>query len=149
MNKKVRITISIEDENGKTLATRENAVPYVGENPDVDAEAILSEKRELMPTFGALSNREVDKFVAYAKGQGTGMPFDAMEMGVLAAGRRDMQNGLNEILDSLKLDKPTCPDCGEEMDNNGRGKKKLLTAVGEPGKSAGQARCQRRNGQNH
>jgi hypothetical protein len=74
-----------------------------------------------------LSNRELDKFIAYAKEQGTTMSFDSMEMGILAAGRKDTQNGLTEILDSLKFDKPTCPEpeCGNGMENRGRGKKKF------------------------
>ena len=124
MNNKLRITITIEDENGKTITTRENTVPYIGESPDVDAEAILAERKELQPSLGALSKREIDKFVAYAKEQGTILPFDAMESGILAAGRRDMQNGLSEIVNSLKFEKPDCPECGEGMDNFGRSKKK-------------------------
>jgi len=96
---------------------------YKVENPGIDVEAILSENKELTPILGLLPKREVDKFVTYAKEQGTKMPFDSMEMGILAAGRKDMQNGLAEIVDSLKFDKPTCPECGEEMDDRGRGKK--------------------------
>ena len=125
MSKRMRITISIEDEEGKTITTRESAMPYMGEEPDADAEAVLSERILLQPALGTLSKREVDKFVEYAKGQGTGMPFNSMEMGILAAGRKDIQNGLAEILNSLKLEKPDCPECGESMDNNGRGKKTL------------------------
>lgn len=51
------------------------------------------------------------------------MSFDSMEMGILAAGRKDMQNGLAEILDSLKHGEQVCPECDEKMDNRGRGKK--------------------------
>jgi len=96
---------------------------YKAENPDVDVEALLSKNNGLAPILGAMKNRELDRFVAYAKGQGTKMPFDAMEMGVLAAGRRDMQNGLAEILNAAKFDKPECPECGEKTDDRGRGKK--------------------------
>jgi len=103
---------------------------YKAENPNVDVEAILSKQKELLPILGLLQNRELDKFVNYAKEQGTKMPFHDMEMGVLAAGRKDMQNGLAEILDSLKFDKPVCPECNEGMDNRGSSKKKLLTSVG-------------------
>ena len=123
MSKKIQITVSIIDEEGKAVTVKESTMPYVGERPDVDAEAILSEQIGIQPALDALSKREVDKFVEYAKGQGTGMPFNSMEMGILAAGRKDMQNGLAEILNSLKLEKPDCPECGESMDNNGRGKK--------------------------
>ena len=76
MGRKVRITVSIEDEEGNSITTRESAMPYMGETPDADAEAILTEQIRLQPALGALSKREVDKFVAYAKGQGTGMPFN-------------------------------------------------------------------------
>ena len=97
---------------------------YKAENPDVDVDAILSEQSGLLPMLGLLSNRELDKFISYAKEQGTRMPFQAMEMGVLAAGRKDMQNGLAEILDSMAFDKPGCNECNEEMDDRGRSKKK-------------------------
>ena len=97
---------------------------YKAKNPDVDVEAILNKEVELLPVFRGLSSREVDKFVAKAKEQGTNMPFDSMEMGILAAGRKDMQDGLTEILNSLKFSKPTCQECAEELDNSGRSKKK-------------------------
>ena len=96
---------------------------YKVDNPDIDVEAILSEQKELAPILRLLSRRELDQFITYAKEQGTKMPFQAMEMGVLAAGRRDMQNGLTEILDSMKFDKPVCSECNEKMDNRGRIKK--------------------------
>ena len=95
------------------------------ENPGVDVEALLSGQKELPLGFEQISNRELDKFVAYAKGQGVKMPFDSMEMGIIAAGRKDMQNGLAEILNAIDPGKPVCPECDEEMDNRGRGKKKL------------------------
>ena len=98
---------------------------YKAENPDVDVEAILSEHKDLLSILGMMPKREVDKFVAYAKGQGTKMTFGSMEMGILAAGRKDMQNGLAEIADSLKFDKPVCPECDQEMENRGRSKKKF------------------------
>ena len=98
---------------------------HKAENPGVDIEALLSEQTELLPLFRQASTREVDKFVSHAKEQGTKMPFDSMEAGMLAAGRKDMRNGLAEILDSLKFDKPGCAECGEGMDNRGRSKKKL------------------------
>jgi hypothetical protein len=97
---------------------------YKAENPDIDVEALLSKQKELLPILGHLPHRELDKFITYAKEQGTNIPFQAMEMGVLAAGRKDMQNGLAEILDSLKFGKPVCPECNEKMDNRGRNKKK-------------------------
>jgi hypothetical protein len=125
MSKKLRITVTIEDEEGKTITTNESAVPYIGETPEADVAAVLSEYNGLQPTLGMLSNRELDKFITHAKMQGTEMPFDAMEMGVLAAGRKDMQNGLAEILNSLKFGKPSCSECEEKMDNNGRSKKKF------------------------
>ena len=118
------------DKRNKAVIKRElnevinNAIKqYKDENPDIDVDAILSENDWLLPKLGTLQNRELEKFVTYAKEQGTNMPFDAMEMGVLAAGRKDMQNGLAEILDSLKFSKPTCPECGEDMKDRGRGKK--------------------------
>jgi hypothetical protein len=98
---------------------------YKAENPDIDVEAILSKEKDLLPILGLLPNRELDKFISYAKEQGTKMPFKDMEMGVLAAGRTDMQNGLAEILDSIKFDTPICPECNEKMENRGRSKKKL------------------------
>jgi len=98
---------------------------YKAENPGIDVDAILSSQNELYPLLKHMSNREIDKFVAFAKEQGTKMSFDSMEMGILAAGRKDMQSGLSEVLNSLKFDKPECPECGGEMANNGRSKKKL------------------------
>lgn len=97
---------------------------YKAENPDIDVEALLSEQKALLPTLGLLSNRELDKFISYAKEQGTKMSFDAMEMGILSAGRKDMQTGLAEILDSMKFGKPVCSACNEEMNNRDRSKKK-------------------------
>jgi hypothetical protein len=98
---------------------------YKTENPDVDIDAILSEHKEALPVLRLIQNRELDKFITYAKEQGTRIPFDSVEMGVLAAGRKDMQNGLAEILNSLELGKPICPECNEKMDNRGRSKKKF------------------------
>jgi len=106
-------------------AIRKAIEQYKAENPGADVEALLTGQAGLIPALGQMSSREVDKFVAYAKGQGTRMPFDSMEMGILAAGRKDMQNGLAEILNTLKFDKPECSECGEAMDNRGRSKKKL------------------------
>ena len=97
---------------------------YKAENPGVDMDAILTAENELRPILMRLSNREVDKFVAYAKEQGTKMPFDLMETGILAAGREDMKNGLAEILNSLKFEKPACTE-SDEIENRGRSKKKF------------------------
>ena len=97
---------------------------YKTENPGVDVDAILS-ANELYPILKRISNRELDKFVTYAKEQGTKMTFDSMETGILAAGRKDMQDGLAEIVNSLKFEKPTCSECDEGMENRGRSKKKL------------------------
>jgi len=123
MGKSLQITITIKDENGETISTSENSVPYIGKNPDADVAAMLAEKSEVQPTLGVLSNRELEKFILHAKSQGLEMPFGDMEMGVLTAGRKDMQNGLAEILNSLKFDKPDCPECEDGMDNLGRVKK--------------------------
>jgi hypothetical protein len=95
------------------------------ENPGVDVEALLSEQNGLPPEFAQISSREVDKFVAYAKEQGIKMPFDSIEAGILAAGRKDMQNGLADILNAIDPGKPACLECDEVMDNRGRSKKKL------------------------
>jgi len=103
---------------------------YKAENPDIDVDAMLSEHNDLLPALGALKKSEVEKFIIYAKEQGTGMPFDSMEMGILAAGRKDMQDGLAEILNSMKFNKLACPECDKDMVDRGRGKKKLLTSVG-------------------
>jgi hypothetical protein len=101
-----------------------NAVEqYKSENPGVDVDAILAQN-ELYPILKRLSSRELDKFVTYAKEQGTEMPFDSMEMGIPAAGRKDMQDGLAEIVNSLRFEKPICHECDEGMDNRGRRKKK-------------------------
>jgi len=97
---------------------------YKKENPDVDVEDILSKQEEYIPAFEQLKNSELAKFVAYAKEQGIRMSFDAMERGVLDAGRKDMQNSLTEITDSLKFDRPVCPECNKEMENRGKSKKK-------------------------
>ena len=95
------------------------------ENPGVDVEALLSEQKCLPSGFGQISSREVDKFVAYAKEQGVKMPFDSIETGILAAGRKDMQTGLADILNAIDPGKPACLECDELMDNCGRSKKKL------------------------
>lgn len=109
---------------GEAINTIKTAVEeYQAENPDDDLEEILSGHSGLLPGLGMLRTRELDKFIAFAKEQGTKMPFDAMEMGVLAAGRKDMQNGLAEILNTMKFGKTDCPECGEEMVDRGRGKK--------------------------
>ena len=112
-----------------TLVQRLNEVMdaiehYKIENPDFNLEAELSEQKELLPVLKLLKKRELDKFVAYAKEQGTKMSFDAMERGVLSAGRKDMQDGLAEIADSLKFEVPVCSKCDEKMNYRGRNKKK-------------------------
>ena len=104
---------------------------YKIENPNIDIEAILFEQKEFLPVLGQLQNRELDKFAAYAKNQGIKMPFEAIEMGVLNAGRKDMQSVLSEITDSLKFETPICPECEEQMENRGLSKKKIITSVGE------------------
>jgi len=103
-----------------------NAVDqYKAENPGVDVDAFLTSQNPMYPMIKQLAGRELNRFVAYAKEQGTALPFDTVEMGVLAAGRKDMQNGLAEILNNIKFDKPACPECDEGMDDQGRSKKKL------------------------
>ena len=119
------VSAIIQKANQEANQAISNAIEqYKAENPGIDVEAILSEQKRLLSNLKQLPIRELDKFVAYAKEQGTEMPFDSMEMGVLAAGRKDMQNGLAEILNSLEFGKPICPECGEEKDNRGRSKKK-------------------------
>ena len=103
---------------------------YKAENPDVDVEAILTAQKVMYPLLGRISSRELDKFVSYAKEQGSKIPFDTIENGVLTAGRKDMQNGLSEILNSMKFAKPTCTECDEEMIDRGRSKKKFISSVG-------------------
>jgi hypothetical protein len=97
---------------------------YKAENPNIDVEALLSEQKDLLPILGLLPNRELDKFISYAKKQGTKMSFHEMEKGVLAAGREEMQSGLAEILNILEFDTPVCPECNKKMRNRGRSKKK-------------------------
>jgi len=107
-----------------------NAIQTIKEfqaaNPDVDIASLLpkSELGDLQSVLGMLKNRELDRFVIHAKEMGTKMSFADMEMGVLAAGRRDMQNGLAEIADSLKFERPVSTEDGEEMKDRGRSKKK-------------------------
>jgi hypothetical protein len=109
----------------KINETRLAIEQYKAKNPDIDVEAVLSEQKDLLPILGLLPNRELDKFITHAKEQGTKMSFHEMETGVMAAGRADMQNGLAEIVNSLKFKKGVCPECNNEMDNRGRSKKKL------------------------
>jgi hypothetical protein len=109
----------------KIINTANEAIEqFKKENPDVDVEAILSEQKALPPGCEQIARNELDKFIAYAKEQGMKMPFEAMEMGILEAGRKDMQNGLSDILNTMSFDKPTCPECDEKMANRGRNKKK-------------------------
>jgi len=118
--------LGITDKEASILAST-TIEKVEAESPDVSVYETLPNKNgsiELLSELGQLSRREVERFVAYAKEQGTKMPFDAVEMGILAAGQKDMQNGLAEILDTIKFDKP------EGLDYHGRGKKKILTAVG-------------------
>jgi len=126
----MKITINdvsaiIKNANEATSNANKAIEQFKSENPGVDVEALLSEHERLAPTLGQISSRELDKFVAYAKEQGVKMSFDSIEMGVVAAGRKDMQNGLSEILNTIDTDKPACPVCDEEMNNRGRSKKKL------------------------
>ena len=78
---------------------------------------------EMLHTFGQLAGSEVAGFVANAKKLGTRMSFDEMEMGILAAGRKEMRNGLAEIMNSLEFGKQTDPDRGDTLENRGRRKK--------------------------
>ena len=61
---------------------------YKKENPGVDVESLLSEQRSQPLECGEIARSELDKFISYAKKQGMKMPFDAMETGILAAGRK-------------------------------------------------------------
>jgi hypothetical protein len=117
--------LTINEVTAKVKDANEAIEQYKAENPGVDVEAFLSEQNSLSRAFGQIATREVDKFVSYAKEQGVKMPFDSMEMGILAAGRKDMQNGLAEILNSIDHSRPNCPECDEGMDNRGRSKKNL------------------------
>jgi hypothetical protein len=101
------------------LAIQQYRVKY----PDADIESIFSPYEEMLPVLELLRTSELSKFVNYAKEQGTKMTFSEMELGVVAAGRKDMQKGLEEIADSLKFENPKCPECGEKEDNRGRSKK--------------------------
>jgi len=92
-------------------------------HPDADVESILSEHEGLSPILGALRGSELSRFVNHAKKQGTKMSFSDMEMGVLEAGRKDMQKGLVEVLDSLEFETPECSICDEKKNNRGRAKK--------------------------
>jgi len=93
-------------------------------NPNVDLASLSPEGTEIQAILEKAQARELEKFVTYAKQQGTSMSFDAMEMGVLNAGRKDMQNSLAEIVDSLKFERPVSSEDGEKMDHKGRSKKK-------------------------
>jgi hypothetical protein len=118
----------VKKRNAMNVAVEEyNAAveQYKVENPDIDVEAILSKQKKLLPALDQISNRELDKFITFAKNQGQNMSFQDMETGVLVAGRKDMQNGLTEILDSIKFTTPVCPECNEKMTNRGRSKKKV------------------------
>jgi len=115
----------IKEEYAKKVDQYFSQYEAMNENNKIDMNGIeiilgsgLRSEYSQIPT-----SREVDKFVAYAKGQGSGMSFDSMEAGILAAGRKDIQNGLTEILNSMKFDKPSCLECKEGMDNRGFGKK--------------------------
>ena len=96
---------------------------FYSSHPDVDLATYLSEHDKLQPVIEHFRSNELSRFISYAKEQGTNMSFSDMEMGVLAAGRKDMQDGLSEIADSLKFDAPICSECDEKKDNRGRSKK--------------------------
>ena len=116
--------LAISEEEAKKFT--ENTIEEIKEkNADIKEETSKSEQKELISAIGEISSQEISKFVGYAKEQGTKMSFDSMEMGILAAGRKDMQKGLAEILDSMKFEQPKCPECNEKLENRGRSKKKL------------------------
>ena len=96
---------------------------HKAECPVIDAPT-LTVQAEASAMILQTQNSELQKFIKQAKEQGIKMPFEKMEMGVLAAGRRDMENGLTEILNSLEFNKPTCSECDGGMNNRGRSKKK-------------------------
>jgi len=121
------IALIVQKANEMRFATEQYNIAieqYKAKNPDIDVEALLSEQKDLLPVLGLIQNRELDTFVNHAKEQGTKMSFHEMEMGILAAGRNDMQNGLAEILNSIKFDNPTCSECNTKMKDHGRSKKK-------------------------
>jgi len=94
-------------------------------NPDVDIASLLTDGTDVQAILEKTRALELEKFVTYAKRQGTNMSFSDMEMGVLNAGRKDMQNSLTEIVDSLKFERPVSTEDGVKMEDKGRGKKKL------------------------
>ena len=101
----MKITIAdvkeiINKANEAKKSANEAIEQYKKENPGVDVELLLSEQRSQALECGEIARSELDKFILYAKKQGMKMPFDAMETGILAAGRKDMQNGLSEILNT-------------------------------------------------
>ena len=125
----MKITIAdvkeiINKANEAKKSANEAIEQYKKENPGVDVESLLSEQRTQPLEYGEIARSELDKFISYAKKQGMKMPFDAMETGILAAGRKDMQNGLSEILNTMAFDAPECSECAEKMTNRGRNKKK-------------------------
>jgi hypothetical protein len=116
--------ISITEISAMINNTHNAIEQFKKENPGVDVEAVLAEQQELPQALRKISGGELKKFIAYAKCQGIKMPFDAIEMGILTAGRRDMRDGLAEILNAIDFDKPICVGCAKNMTNRGRNKKK-------------------------
>jgi hypothetical protein len=79
---------------------------------------------EIVGGIVAGREQEIRKFIRYAKGEGTKLTIGELENGIMAAGRTDMQNGLAEILNGMKIEAPVCGECGEKLEDLGRSKKK-------------------------
>jgi len=124
----IKRTISCEF--GITEENAENISQSVMLQYENEVDNLKSEEKETLRKYDEMRNdietlscSELKKFIEYAKEQGTNMLFRDMENGVLEAGRKDMQTGLSEILNSLSFDKPTCSECGEGLTNKGKQKK--------------------------
>jgi len=124
----IKRTVSCEF--GITEENAENISQSVMSQYEYEIGNLKNEEKETLRKYDemhndikALTGGELKKFIEYAKEQGTNMLFRDMENGVLEAGRKDMQTGLAEILNSLAFEKPTCSECGEGLANKGKQKK--------------------------
>ena len=96
---------------------------FRAKHPDADVDRILAGHGELRSTLAAARSGELGRYIDHAKEQGTKIPFRELEAGVLEAGRRDMRDGLAEVMDSIRFDAPVDAESGEKMANHGRAKK--------------------------
>jgi len=116
--------------NAQVIKANAAVKEFQAANPDVDIEALLAEHEEFRSMLAEGRSGELGRFIGHAIEMGTEMSFAEMEEGVLDAGYADMRNGLARVMDSLKFEAPVCQEDGTPMENRGRGKKKVLTAVG-------------------